>query len=94
MRLSTLRDVRWLAGVLAVSEGTVRDVLRRGSLPGVRLAGGPWRVRESVVEVALSGLERERAEVRDPAARVLRDVRKDRRSPRRVVPPRPGDGAA
>ena len=82
-----LLRTRDVAVALGVTEQTVREWLAAGVLPGLRL-GGRWYVRPGSLESALDRLERERSEVGDHAARVLRGVKDSKRSRRIVVPPR------
>ncbi len=84
-RIGFLLSPGAVVALLGFTPATVRAMLRRGDLPGLRL-GGRWRVREAALDAALDRMERERAEVHEHAARVLRRVREDRARRRLVAP--------
>jgi excisionase family DNA binding protein len=85
MSLPRVLSVDEVAEYLQLSEATVRAMLRRGEIPGARLAG-QWRVRESALAGLFDRQEGERAGVAEHAARVLRGVKLPRRSMNIVVP--------
>lgn len=85
--LPRVLHVAEVAAYLGVSEDTVRELIRRREIPGVKL-GGRWMVRESSLAAVFEQREEERRGVEDHATRVLRGIRDERRGRRVVVPPR------
>ena len=86
MSLPRLLRVDEVAACLGVEPETVRAMLRRGGLPGVRF-GGRWRVRESSLTAWLDCEEARPEKDRNHALRVLRGVRSQRPVRPIVVPP-------
>lgn len=53
--MEELMTVREVAKVLNLTEKRVRELLRENTISGLKLPGGAWRIKPSVIENLLIG---------------------------------------